>query len=98
MAKKEELLEKETKYCKILKSVDLVDGDEIFALEKIYIKSLAREEIRIALYKNCRDRERKFIARAVDIEQDKLIDLIVLGIKTGILDDKFKNQLKDFIA
>ena len=98
MAKKEELFEKETKYCKILKSVDLVDGDEIFALEKIYIKSLAREEIRIALYKNCRDRERKFIARAVDIEQDKLIDLIVLGIKTGILDDKFKNQLKDFIA
>lgn len=98
MAKKEELFEKETKYCKILKSVDLVDGDEIFALEKIYIKSLAREEIRIALYKNCRDRERKFIARAVDIEQDKLIDLIVLGIKTGILDDKFNNQLKDFIA
>ena len=90
MAKKEELFEKETKYCKILKSVDLVDGDEIFALEKIYIKSLEREEIRIALYKNCRDRERKFIARAVDIEQDKLIDLIILGIKTGILDNKFK--------
>lgn len=98
MAKKEELFEKETKYCKILKSVDLVDGDEIFALEKIYIKSLEREEIRIALYKNCIDRERKFIARAVDIEQDKLIDLIILGIKTGILDNKFKNQLKDFIA
>ena len=30
MAKREEVFEKETKYCKIIKSVDLVDGDEIF--------------------------------------------------------------------
>ena len=49
MAKKDEIIEKETKYCKIIKSVELIDGEEIFALEKIYIKSLAREEIRIAL-------------------------------------------------
>ena len=40
MAKKEELFEKETKYCKIIKSVTLVDGEETFALEKIYIKDL----------------------------------------------------------
>ena len=31
MAKREEVFEKETKYCKIIKSVDLVDGDEIFS-------------------------------------------------------------------
>ena len=93
MAKREEVFEKETKYCKIIKSVDLVDGDEIFSLEKIYIKSLKREEIRIALYKNCRDRERKFIARAVDIEIEKLITLISLGIKAGILDKDFKEKL-----
>ena len=37
MAKKEELFEKETKYCKIIKSVTVVDGEETFALEKIYI-------------------------------------------------------------
>ena len=42
MAKKEELFEKETKYCKILKSVDLVDGDEIFALEKNIYKVIRK--------------------------------------------------------
>lgn len=93
MAKKDEIIEKETKYCKIIKSVELIDGEEIFALEKIYIKSLAREEIRIALYRNCRDRERKFIARAVDIEEDKLIKLISLGIKDGILSKDFKESI-----
>ena len=44
MAKKEELFEKETKYCKIIKSVTVVDGEETFALEKIYIKALDNEE------------------------------------------------------
>lgn len=93
MAKKDEIIEKETKYCKIIKSVELIDGEEIFALEKIYIKLLDREEIRIALYRNCRDRERKFIARAVDIEEDKLIKLISLGIKDGILSKEFKESI-----
>ena len=93
MAKKDEIIEKETKYCKIIKSVELIDGEEIFALEKIYIKSLAREEIRIALYRNCRDREHKFIARSVDIEEDKLIKLISLGIKDGILSKEFKESI-----
>ena len=93
MAKKDEIIEKETKYCKIIKSVELIDGEEIFALEKIYIKSLAREEIRIALCRNCRDREHKFIARSVDIEEDKLIKLIALGIKDGILSKEFKESV-----
>ena len=35
MAKREEVFEKETKYCKIIKSVDLVDGDEIFSLDRL---------------------------------------------------------------
>ena len=34
MAKKEELFEKETKYCKIIKSVTVVDGEETFAWRK----------------------------------------------------------------
>ena len=37
---KDELFEKETKYCKIIRSVTVEDGDERFAIEKIYIKSL----------------------------------------------------------
>ena len=93
MAKTEELFEKETKYCKIIKSVDLVDDEEIFSLEKIYIKSLKREEIRISLYKDNRYKKRMFVARAVDMEIEKLITLISLGIKAGILDKDFKEKL-----
>ena len=94
MAKKEELFEKETKYCKIIKSVTVEDGDEIFALEKLYIKALDRYEIRICLYKDCLDRPKKLIARPVDMCADKLDNLLILGIKADILDKEFKEIFK----
>lgn len=90
---KEELFEKETKYCKIIRSVTVEDGNERFAIEKIYIKSLQRYEVRICLYRDCRDRVNKLIPRPVDIRQDKLLSLILLGIKAGILDNEFKKEL-----
>lgn len=95
---KKELFEKETKYCRVIRSVELKDGDELFALEKIYIKALDRYEIRICLYRDCNDRARKLIPRPVDMIQDKLTDLIALGITTGILDDEFKNKIKSCIV
>ena len=95
--KNEEKVIKETKYCKVIRSVELKDGDELFALEKIYVKALDRYEIRICLYRDCNDRARKLIPRPVDMTQDKLIDLIALGITTGILDDEFKDKIKSCI-
>ncbi|HBG7256469.1 hypothetical protein ACWJU0_11120 [Clostridioides difficile] len=94
MAKKEELFEKETRYCKIIKSVDIVDNDETFALEKIYIKSLDRYEIRLCLYKDCRDRLRKLIPRSTDIKENLFRDLILLGIKSGVLGKEFLEGIK----
>ena len=43
---------KETKYCKLLQSVSFEDKytGYKYAIEKIYVKSLKREEIRICLY------------------------------------------------
>ena len=96
--KKEELFEKETRYCKIIRSVEVKDGEELFALEKIYVKALDRYEIRIYLYRDCNDRARKLIARPVDLTQEKLIDLIALGVTTGILDDEFKNKIKSYLS
>ena len=94
MAKKEELFEKETKYCKIIKSVTVVDGEETFALEKIYIKALDRYEIRLCLYKDCIDRLRKLIPRSTDIDESLFRDLILLGIKSGILGKEFLDGIK----
>ena len=54
-------------------------------------------KIRLCLYRDCNDRVRKLIPRPVDIELDKLIDLIALGITTGILDDKFKKKMKGYL-
>lgn len=92
-----ETFEKETKYCKILKSVTVVDGDETFALEKIYVKSLDRVEIRLCLYKDCLDRPQKLIARPIDIGAESLATLLLLGIKAGILDNDFKERLKEVL-
>lgn len=94
MAKKEELFEKETRYCKIIKSVTITDGEETFALEKIYIKALDRYEIRICLYKDCLDRPNKLIPRPTDIDENLFRDLILLGIKSGVLGKEFLNGIK----
>lgn len=84
---------KETKYCKIMKSAIVEDGDEKFAIEKIYIKALKRDEIRICLYRDCKDRLNKLIPRPVDLRIDKLLKLIIEGLKSGVLDDDFKQEL-----
>ncbi|MFR6018412.1 MAG: hypothetical protein ACLUG9_12750 [Paraclostridium sordellii] len=99
MTKKEkvELFEKETRYCKIIRSVELKDGEELFTLEKIYIKALDRYEIRMCLYLDCNDRARKLIPRPADIAPDKFIDLIGLGFTKGILDEDLKEQLKSIL-
>lgn len=94
MAKKEDLFEKETRYCKIIKSVTVVDGEETFALEKIYIKALDKYEIRLCLYKDCLDRPNKLIPRHTDIEESLFRDLILLAIKSGVLGKDFLEGIK----
>ncbi|EMY9862420.1 TPA: hypothetical protein OLY81_003537 [Clostridioides difficile] len=76
-----------------MRSVTVEDGEERFAIEKIYVKSLKRYEVRICLYHDCKDRMNKLIPRPVDISPDKLSTLILVGIKAGILDDDFKQEL-----
>ena len=90
---KDELFEKETKYCKIIRSVTVEDGEERFAIEKIYIKSLKRYEVRRCLYRDCRDRINKLIPRPVDLSMENLVTLLLVGVKAGVLDDKFKQEL-----
>ena len=65
------------------------DGEETFALEKIYIKDLDKYEIRLCLYKDCLDRPNKLIPRPVDIDLKLFRDLIILGTKSGVLDKEF---------
>ncbi|HBF6471705.1 TPA: hypothetical protein KOS98_003519 [Clostridioides difficile] len=77
-----------------MKSVTVIDGEETFALEKIYIKSLDKYEVRLCLYKNCLDRPNKLIPRPTDIEENLFKDLILLGIKSGVLSKEFLEGIK----
>ncbi len=42
---------KSTKYCNILKQAKIQDGENVYAIEEIYIKELKRIEVRFAWYK-----------------------------------------------
>lgn len=101
MEKKKEQEVKETKYCRLLQSVGFEDKytGYKYAIEKIYVKSLKREEIRICLYKDMRDRAgqvaNKMLVRPVDLTSDELLKLLVKGYQDGILDTDF---IKTFIS
>lgn len=90
---------KETKYCKLLQSVGFEDKytGYKYAIEKIYVKSLKRNEIRICLYKDMRDRAgkvtNKMLVRPVDLTSDELLKLLVNGYQNGILDKDFIKTL-----
>ena len=99
MEKKNEQEVKETKYCKLLQSVGFEDKytGYKYAIEKIYVKTLKREEIRLCLYKDMRDRAGKvtckMLVRPVDLTSEELLQLLVKGYKDGIIDDKFITSL-----
>ena len=90
---------KETKYCKLMKSYKLEKDNQgyQYAIEKILVKNLQREEIRICLYKDMRDRSgsitSRMLVRPVDLTEDELLKLLVLGIECGIISNKFISKM-----
>lgn len=92
----------ETKYCKILKQVKIRENSEVYSIERIFIKGLSQEEIRLAYYKDITRRgvfqEEAFIPRPVDLTEDKLLVLIHKGISQNVFSKSFVNKLKDMIV
>ncbi|WP_338631005.1 hypothetical protein [Clostridium baratii] len=62
----EEVLIKSTKYCNILNQAMVDDEEYTYRIERIFVKSKRREEIRFAVYKD--------IVRGDDI-YDELLDI-----------------------
>ena len=95
---------KETKYCTLLQSTKITDKDELgytYAFEKIYVKELEREEVRICLYKDMRDRsgkiQNRMLVRPCDLTEMEFIQLFDKAIKDKLFSDEFVNYLRNIV-
>lgn len=75
---------KSTKYCNILKQAKIQDGENVYAIEEIYIKELKRIEVRFAWYKINGNGEERYIMNALDLEKESLFELLNKAIEVGI--------------
>lgn len=95
---------KETKYCTLLQSSKMADKDGLgytYAFEKIYVKELEREEVRICLYKDMRDRggniQNRMLVRPCDLTEMEFIQLFEKAIKDKLFSDEFINYLRNVV-
>ena len=95
---------KETKYCTLLQSTKITDKDGLgytYAFEKIYVKELEREEVRICLYKDMRDRsgkiQNRMLVRPCDLTEMEFIQLFDKAIKDKLFSDEFVNYLRNIV-
>lgn len=94
---------KETKYCKLLQSVKMIDKENsyTYAFEKIFVKQLERNEIRFALYKDMRDRSgtinNRMLVRPVDLTEMEFIQLLEKAIKEELFSTEFLKYLKNIV-
>ncbi|HAT4340294.1 TPA: hypothetical protein I9094_002574 [Clostridium perfringens] len=95
MAKKvEEEVIKSTRYCNILKQASLRDKDYTYCIEKIFVKSIKRNEIRFSVYKDTVRGDDIYVPRSLDVTELELMDLIKTSIKEKVFSDKFIDMLK----
>jgi hypothetical protein len=72
------------------------EGADISSVEKIFVKSLKREKIRFAWYKE-RDGIKHFQPRPLDLTEDELLELLKVGMREGVLSEDIKANLKTFL-
>lgn len=92
---------KETKYCVLLDSVRMFDKESgyTYAFEKIHVKELNRDEIRLCLYKDMVDRsgdvKNRMLVRPVDLTELEFIHLFERAYTENLFSTEFKEYLKN---
>lgn len=95
MAKKvEDEMIKSTRYCNLLKQASLKDEDYTYCIEKIFVKSMNRYEIRFAVYKDIVRGDDIYVPRSLDVTELELIELIKKSIREKVFSDDFIDMLK----
>lgn len=92
MAKK---IIKETKYCQILNQGKLADKDYTYCIEKIYIKTLKRDEIRFSLYKDTIMSDERYVPRSLDVTEEQLLQLMKKAIQEAVFSKEFIKNLSE---
>lgn len=91
MAKKvEEEIIKSTRYCNLLKQASLKDEDYTYCIEKIFVKSMKRNEIRFSVYKDYDI----YVPRNLDVTELELIELIKKLTKEKVFSADFIEMLR----
>lgn len=88
---------KETKYCQILNQGKLVDKEYTYSIEKIFIKSMKRDEIRFSLYKDTIRSAERYIPRSLDVTEEQLLKLIKESITAGVFSKEFIKNLSQIL-
>lgn len=94
MAKK---IIKETKYCQILSQGKVADEDYTYSIEKIFIKSIKRDEIRFSLYKDTIRSAERYIPRSLDVTEEQLLQLIKESITAVVFSKEFIKNLSQIL-
>lgn len=86
---------KETKYCQILSQGRVKDKEYTYAIEKVYIKVLKRNELRFCIYKCTRRGDKTYISRSLDVTEEEFQELIVQAIRTNMFSKEFITAIKE---
>jgi len=87
---------KSTKYCDLLAQGTTQEGEDISAVERIFVKSLNRREIRFAWYKE-KNGIRHFQLRPLDLPEEELLVLLKKGLDNGVFSEEFRERLKEVL-
>ena len=79
--KVEEKIIKSTRYCNLLRQASLRDEDYTYCIEKIFVKSMKRNEIRFSVYKDTVRGDGIYVPRSLDVTELELMELIKKSIK-----------------
>lgn len=85
---------KSTRYCNLLKQASLKDEDYTYCIERIFVKSKRREEIRFAVYKDNIRGDDIYVPRSLDVTELELMELIRKSIKGKVFSNEFIEMLK----
>ena len=98
MAKKvEEEIIKSTRYCNLLKQASLKDEDYTYCIEKIFVKSMKKNEIRFSVYKDTVRGDDIYVPISLDVTELELMELIKKAIKEKVFSEEFIEMLKQEI-
>ncbi|NYE08983.1 hypothetical protein F4694_005840 [Bacillus niacini] len=87
---------KRTKYCNLLVQGLSQEGEDISAVERIFVKALNREEIRFAWYKE-KNGSKHFQLRPLDLTEEELLELLKDGVNKGVFTSDFRKKLKEIL-